>query len=130
MEFIRTNLDKLTPEQADWLRPAAGVRKVSYERMLSKIEQGVFKLWLLGDPAEGLTVTYPDKDLLFIYYLHGRGLFDNLTIEDLLRAARNEGLSGMVANVESPGMKRLCQRFGFKVTITSPYGYEMELRDG
>lgn len=130
MDFKKILLEDLTEAQKSWLVPCSWVKKLSFKQMLEKLAAREYDLWLLGEPAVGLAVTYPEKDLLFIYYLHGNGLFGSLTIEDLTTIAKNEGLSGMLANVDNLGMKRILERLGFKVILESPYGYEMELRYG
>lgn len=136
MRFKKVLFEDLTAEQVSWLKPAAGVRKISFERMMEDIKSGRSSLWLLGDKAEGLAVTYPylalhpNHGLLFIYYLHGRGLFGTLNKEQLLEASRHCGFKGMTADVESSAMKRILERLGFHVTVESPYGWSMELHDG
>lgn len=127
-KFLRLSLDD--PE-AKWLRRIEGLRKVDFVWMLQALESGEAKLWRLPLPAQGVAVTYPEDGLLFIYYLHGRGLFGRLTKEDLLNAAREEGLTGVRAWVHNSRMKRILGRLGFSLVPGAAIGATaMELRDG
>ena len=113
-----------------WLRPIAAVKKLCWQEMLNHLRCGEWDLRLLPKPASGVAVTYPYRGQLFIYYLHGRGLFGRLTREDLLRAAEAEGLSGVKCDTENPATKRLLERIGFKVVFECDTGWSLELEDG
>lgn len=121
---------KPTADVIESLAPIRSVPKVCLYVMRDNLRSGIWKLWKLGGPAEGWAVTYPYEGALFIYYLHGHKLFGKLTSEDLLQAARAEGLSGVKAETSNPAMLRLLQRVGFEIYAHGPSGWCVELEDG
>lgn len=113
-----------------WLRPEALDDKVSFRVMTAQLMAGNWQLWKLKPPAEGVAVTYPLKGKLFVYYLHGKGLFGSLKVEDLLDGSLAEGCRGMAAETRKPGILAILKRLGFK-PLESVAGYTyLELEDG
>lgn len=118
-------------EVARWLVPGTiNDNKIDWRYMTQQLAYGVFTLWRLLPPAEGIAITHPHDGRLFIYHLHGQGLFDTLTKEELLTAAREEGLHGVMAETEKPGMVRLLQSLGFRVQRQDLFKWVLELSDG
>jgi len=122
----------LTAKDLKWFRPSGPFKKADFPQMTRMLRKGEWKLWRLPEVAEGLAVTYPQDDLLFIYYLHGKGLFGKLTSSDLYAVAESEGLNGIGCEVWSYGTYRLMRSLGFKVKNheQDPLWWEMELRRG
>lgn len=112
-----------------WLEPAADLQKMDHRKMMSNLQSGVFKMWRLRPPAEGIAVTFPFEGRLFVYYLHGTGFFDTLNKENLLEVAKSEGLSGMMAETTSKGIKKILERFGFQVWKREDQTWCLELKD-
>lgn len=118
------------PELLEWLVPVESLTKADWAEMQNRVRNGQWDLWALGPPAEGVAVTYPVGRLLFIHYLRGRGLFDSLTLDDLLQVSRSQGLDGLACDVYRPGMVRLLGRAGWVVVEESPHGWwRMEIAD-
>lgn len=113
-----------------WLVPIPSVQREAFWLMESRVKDGRWTLYALGPEARGWAVGYPVDGRLFIHYLHGRGLFGRLRSEDLLQAARAEGLKGMRAQVSSNKMASALWRLGFKPWANGPGWLKMELSDG
>lgn len=129
--FQRVPYGELDVFSATWLEELTCVPKRDFQKMVSMLEADQWDLWNLPNPASGVAVTYPKDDLLFIHYLHGRRLFGNLTKEVLLQAARDEGLKGMKAEVQTLSRAWLLASVGFRTLDTDLESYwVMELRDG
>ena len=109
----------------------AFVGKADFKRMAKELESGAWKFWRMCPPAEGVAVTHPLGDRLFVYYLHGQGLFGTVSSADLLSVARAEGLNGLLVEVHTPSMMRILTGLGFRVVDSEPPNWwQMELTDG
>ena len=128
--FQKISPDDLDLFDASWLEPIPGVKKVEFRSMMRKVKEGEWSVWRLQPPASGIAVAYPEDGKLFIYYLRGFKLFATLTKEDLLEAARLEGLSGCQAEASSKAMIILLKRIGFKPILKTEIGTLLELEDG
>lgn len=117
--------EKTKLSSSPWLEKIDGLGKIDFKGMINEIKSGNYTLWKLSPPAEGLVVTYPEDGLLFIYYLHGRGLFGSLKVEELLETARSEGLKGLRCWVHSKSRQRLMSRVGFRLIGPAPVGSAM-----
>lgn len=127
-KFERVPPAEYSINELEWLRPVPGVPKLELRRTITNLDEEEWDMWRLPAPAEGIAVTYPDRGVLFIHLLSGRGLFGSLTTKDLLDAAEAEGLDGIGAEVQSPGMRAILLRLGFMVTEAGPGWTRMELR--
>ena len=128
-------LEKVAPTDLDlfdasWLEPISSVKKVEFRKMLQRIETGEWWVWRFKEPSSGIAVAYPEDGKLFIYYLRGYNLFANLHTEDLLEAARAEGLKGCMAETSRKGILLFLKRLGFKVIFRDQNGWLLELEDG
>lgn len=135
MDYQGLRFEKIPPREMslqdmEWLREIQSVRKNNFRYMVSQVFDGVWDLRRLPAPAKGVAVTYPEGGKLFIYYLHGSGLFGSLNKEDLLQAARDDGLKGVACICNTTSRKRLLERVGFQVTGFSEGAWDMELEDG
>ena len=115
-KFQRVPPDEIGLFELSWLEPIPGVPKIDFKKMMWAIKAGSMDLWRLVDGPQGIAVTYPKDGTLFIYYLHATGLFGKLTREELLAAAEGEGLKGMTAATNLPGMVVILTRIGFEIT--------------
>lgn len=111
--------------ESPWLEQIEGLGKIDFLAMKNQIKSGEMTLWKLSPPAEGLVVTHPEDGVLFIYYLHGRGLFGSLKMKDMLDTARDEGLAGVRCWVHSKAKQRLMSRVGFRLIGPAPKGSAM-----
>lgn len=130
IQFHHVPHDTIDVLDRDWLEQIPSVKKADHAKMVKKVEDGEWKLWRLGKPADGIGVTYPWEGKLFVYYLRGLGLFGTLTKEDLLALARREGLNGLAAETSSYGMKKILKRLGFLTVLEEPGHWTLELPDG
>ncbi len=130
MRFEKLAVADMTLADMEWLKPISSVKKVVFRVMVENLASKKWDLRRLPAPASGLAVTYPDEGKLFIYYLHGRGLFGSLNKEDLLQAARDDGLVGVAAETSNRATLRLLQNIGFEITSAGPFGWCVELQDG
>lgn len=117
---------ELSKADLKWIKP---LKYSDMDLMIQKILNGEWFVFRVTGTATGLSVGYPDEGRLFIYYLRGRGLFDNLTSEDLLSIAQRCGLRGMSAICHSFGMLQFLTKIGFYLVASEPAGWYMELDD-
>jgi hypothetical protein len=135
MHYQGLRFEKIPPgemslEDMTWFREIKSVRKNDFKKMVGRVFDGEWDLRRLPAPAKGLAVTYPEDGKLFIYYLHGSGLFGSLNKEDLLQAARDDGLKGVACITNTTSRRRLLERVGFRVTGFSEGAWDLELDDG
>jgi hypothetical protein len=130
MRFEKVDPREIPLETMEWLKPIESVKKVVFDHMVHMIFSHKWDLRALPKPASGAAVTYPFEGKLFIYYLRGRGLFSSLNREDLLQAARDDGLTGVMAETSNPATLRLLLKVGFKPIDSGPFGTVVELQDG
>lgn len=130
LRFQKIKPAEMSLQDMEWLKEIPSVRKNNFRKMLAHVFDGEWDLRRLPEPAKGVAVTYPEDGKLFIYYLHGTGLFGRLTKEDLLQAARDDGLSGVTCICNTTSRRRLLERVGFQVTGFSEGAWDMELEDG
>jgi hypothetical protein len=130
LRFEKVPAAEMSLEDMEWLREIQSVKKNDFKKMVARIFDGEWDLRRLPAPAKGLAVTYPEGGKLFIYYLHGSGLFGSLNKEDLLQAARDDGLKGVACITNTTSRRRLLERVGFRVTGFSEGAWDLELDDG
>lgn len=128
--FLRVPPAEFDMIDLDWLKQAANLTKIEYRYMLEQIDNENWDLWRLPYPAKGVAVSYPKDGLLFVYYLHGKGLFGSITNKDLLDVARAEGLEGLRAEVRDKKVERILRHLGFVEVDSGDDWKKLELRDG
>lgn len=127
---------KLEPSAAvglkHWLVPDEHLKKIAFEEMLADISTGKAALWQVGQPLQGVAVTYEVEGLLFVHYLRGHQLFDKFTREILLELAHQQGLAGLACQTYKASLARLFARVGWQVAERqeNPTIYIMRLQDG
>lgn len=125
--FEKISYEDLTPEDAKWLVKFPSLGKREFRSLPQKFSSGEFTLWKVKPPGEGLAITYPDSGLLFVYYLHGRGLFGRLNKEILLDLASSEGLEGLRTEVGTESRVRLFKKFGWSPVFQGDAGWILEI---
>lgn len=129
MKFQLTTYEALSEDELQWLEQIPGASKPEHRMMIERVKSGEWWLFKLPYPAAGLAIGCESDGKLFINHLRGFKLFDTVSPEDLLEAARYVGLSGMKADTTKLGVLKLLLSKGFRLTQVLPgpvYGVELD----